>query len=203
MVTGMARWGALACAGALLYTGAAASEPRVPAGTVVMLEFMEDVGTRRAKRGDEIKLRVYTDVVLNGKTLIRQDAPARGVVKEIKKPGPFGKRARLLVRLEDVKDVNGDLVSLEPYSTGGRFRAAGPGASGAGLLVLGPAGLVGGAFIRGSHVTIKQGTRIQAKVAEPGGNQDKDKDKDKEGESRKDPSKPGKGVEDKEVNARR
>ncbi len=192
MNTGKLSWEALACVGALLFSGVAAAEHRVPSGTVVMLEFLEDVSTRKARQGDEIKLRVYTDVVLNGRTLIRQDAPARGVVKEIKKPGPFGKRARLLVRLEDVKDVNGDLVPLESYSSGGRFRAVGPGASGAGLLVLGPAGLVGGAFIKGSHVTIKQGTRIQAKVAESAKDQDKDRgdndrsDKDKAGKSRED-----------------
>lgn len=158
------RWSALVAAAGLFASGAAA-EQKIPGGTVVMLEFLQDVSTRKAKKGDEIKLRVYTDVVVNGRTFIRQDAPARGVVTDVKKPGPFGKRSRLLLRLDDVKDVNGDLVRLDPYSSGGRYRPEGAGASGAGLLVLGPAGLVGGAFIKGSHITIKQGTRIQAKVA--------------------------------------
>lgn len=157
-------WG-MAAAAVALTAGGARAEPKIPGGTVVMLEFLQDVSTRQAKKGDEIKLRVYTDVVVNGKALIRQDAPARGVVTEVKKPGPFGKRSRLLLRLEDVKDVNGNQVRLDPYSSGGRYRPEGAGASGAGLLVLGPAGIVGGAFIKGSHITIKEGTRIQAKVA--------------------------------------
>lgn len=158
------RWSAGLVAAGFLASGALADQ-KVPGGTVVMLEFLQDVSTRQARKGDEIKLRVYTDVVVNGKTVIRQDAPARGVVTDVKKPGPFGKRSRLLLRLDDVKDVNGDLVRLDPYTSGGRYRPEGAGVSGAGLLVLGPAGIVGGAFIKGSHITIKQGTRIQAKVA--------------------------------------
>lgn len=164
MMKSLARWGACVLAAGLLVSGASA-EQKIPGGTVVLLEFLQDLSSRKAKKGDEIKLRVYTDVVVNGKTMIRQDAPARGIVTDVKKPGPFGKRSRLRLRLEEVKDVNGDLVRLDPYSSGGRYRPEGAGASGAGLLVLGPAGIVGGAFIKGSHITIKQGTRIQAKVA--------------------------------------
>lgn len=144
---------------------AARADSLVPAGTVVPLEFQQAVSSKTAKKGDLLKLRVYTDVVVNGKTLIRQDAPATGVVESVKHPGIFGKRAQLKVRLTSVKDVNGKLVPLDPYNSGDRFQAGGPGAAGAGLLVLGPVGLVGGAFVKGNNVSITEGTRIQAKVA--------------------------------------
>jgi hypothetical protein len=155
---------ALAALGCALSTAtwAAAS---VPADTAVPLEFAQEVSTKTAHKGDEVKLRVYQDVVVKGKTLIRKDAPATGVVESVKKPGRFGKRGQLKLRLTSVRDVNGSAVPLEPYKTGDRFSASGPGAAGAGLLILGPVGLVGGAFIKGTHVTIEQGTRIQAKVA--------------------------------------
>lgn len=141
------------------------AEQTVPPGTVVTLQFMQDVGTKTAKKGDKIKLRVYTDVVHNGKTLIKQDAPAEGIVESVRKPKRFGRRGELKIRLESVTDVNGVRVPLESYKSGERFTASGPGAAAGGLLVLGPVGLVGGAFIKGKDVTIKEGTKIQAMVA--------------------------------------
>ncbi|HEU4751616.1 MAG TPA: hypothetical protein VFU47_00830 [Armatimonadota bacterium] len=164
----MARlWLAVVALPALLLSPAAPARAQgpVPPGTPVMLQFMEPVSTKTAKKDDRIPLRVYTNVVVNGKTLIRQDAPATGIVTSVKKPGRFGKRGELKIRLESVTDVNGNRVPLEQYASGDRFTASGPGASAGGLVVLGPVGLVGGAFVKGKHVTIDKGTRIQAKVA--------------------------------------
>lgn len=145
-------------------TGSVRADQTVPPGTAVLLQFQESVSTKTAKKGDQIQLRVYTDVVVDGKTLIKQDAPAIGIVESVRKPRSFGRKGELKLRLDSVRDIAGVRVPLEPYSTGDRFKAAGPGASGAGLVVLGPVGLVGGAFIKGSHITIDKGTRIQAMV---------------------------------------
>lgn len=150
---------------ALATQAALYAQGSVPPGTVVMLEFRETVSTRTAKKSERIPLRVYTNVVVNGKTLIRQDAPATGVITSVRKPGRFGKRGELKIRLESVTDVSGNRVALEQYESGNRFTASGPGAAAGGLLVLGPVGVVGGAFVKGKHVTIEKGTRIQAKVA--------------------------------------
>jgi hypothetical protein len=165
-------------AGAALLAGPARADSPVPPGTPIILQFEQDVSTKEAHKGDEIRLRVYTDVVVGGKTLIRQDAPARGIVENVRKPRSFGRRAELKIRLESVRDVSGRRVALEPYTSGDRFTAGGVGASGAGLLVLGPVGLVGGAFVKGNHVKISKGTRIQAEVWS---GKSKDKDAKKNG----------------------
>ncbi len=159
---------AVAAPFALALGRSAFAQGPIPEGTVVILQFDQDVSTMSAKKGDLIPLRVHSDVVVNGKTVVRQDSKATGVVTDIDKPGRFGKRGKLKIRLESVEDVNGRRISLDPYSSGERFNAEGPGAAGAGLLVLGPIGVVGGAFIKGKHVQIDKGTRIQARVAGAG-----------------------------------
>src|ERR1051325_3006230 len=136
----------------------------VPAGTPVMMQFEDTVSPKTAKRGDVIAFRVVSDVTDNGQTVIRDGAPAVGIVESVKKPGRFGKRGELKIRMQTVNDVNGGTVNLEPYTSGKRFSAAGPGASAGGLLILGPVGLVGGAVVKGSNVTIDSGTRIEARV---------------------------------------
>lgn len=158
----------------LLAPLAVRAQSTVPSGTPVMLEFMDEVSSKTAKKGDKIALRVYTDVVMNGKTLIKQDAPAEGVVTKVHKRRSFGRQGELRIRLTSVTDSSGARVPLDPYTSGDRFKAEGPAASGAAALVLGPVGLVAGAFIKGKEVTIDKGTRIQAQVA--GGANDEKKD---------------------------
>jgi hypothetical protein len=151
----------------LLAPLAVRAEPTVPAGTPVMLEFLKEVSSKTAKKGDKIPFRVHTDVVVDGKTLIRQDATAEGVVTKVHRRRSFGRQGELRIKLESVRDVNGTRVPLEPYTSGDRFKAEGPGAAGAGALVLGPVGLVAGVFVKGKEVTIDKGTRIQAQVFGP------------------------------------
>lgn len=143
----------------------ARADVQVPPGTPVMLEFMQTVSTKTARKGDRVRLRVYTKVVHNGRTLIRQDAPAEGVVEKVHRRRSFGRKGELKIRLIDVKDVDGDRVPLEPYRTGNRFSGGGPAAAGGGLLVLGPVGAVAGVFVKGKDITIDRGTRIVATVA--------------------------------------
>lgn len=150
--------------GAVLASGARA-EVQVPPGTPVMLEFMQSVSTKTARKGDRVRLRVYAKVVVNGKTLIRQDAPAEGIVEKVHRRRSFGRKGELKIRLVQVRDVDGDRVPLEPYRSGKRFSAGGPGAAGGGLLVLGPLGAVAGVFVKGKDITIDKGTRITAIVA--------------------------------------
>jgi len=144
---------------------AGTAEPRIPAGTPVMLEFVEEVSSRTAKKGDPVRLRVYTDVLVDGKVLIKQDSLAQGIVEDVHRRRSFGRKGELKLKLQHVADVTGARVPLEPYESGKRFKAEGPGATGAGLLVFGPVGAIAGVFVKGKEVTIRRGTRIQAQVA--------------------------------------
>src|SRR5262249_40429607 len=122
--------GAIACLGAAglslallapLAPLAARAEESTPPGTPVMLEFMQDVSSKTARKGDKISLRVYTNVVVRGKTLIKQDAPAEGVVTDVHRRRTFGRQGELKIKLEHVVDVSGSRVPLEPYHSGNRF----------------------------------------------------------------------------------
>lgn len=132
--------------------------------TTIPLEFCDSLDSRTAKKGDVVALKVVDDVTIDGKLRFRKDADASGIVEGVEKPGRFGKRAQIKLRLDWAKDVNGQEVALASYTTGHRFE---PGAAGAGLggaLLLGPIGLLGGALIKGGHLVIKKGTRIQGRV---------------------------------------
>src|SRR5687767_7531354 len=111
---------AVAAPFAILLGRAASAQGPIPAGTVVLLQFDQQVSTQTAKKGDLIPLRVYSDVMVNGKKVIRQDSKATGVVTDVDRPGRFGKRGKLKIRLESVEDVSGRRIALDPYSSGER-----------------------------------------------------------------------------------
>src|SRR4051795_9775724 len=70
-VAGVLAGAALACC---LTAAEARSGTAVPPGTSVPLEFSQQVSTKTARKGDEIRLRVYQEIAKNGRTLIRKDA---------------------------------------------------------------------------------------------------------------------------------
>lgn len=133
----------------------------------VRLEFCAEVDSRTAKKGDVVPLKVVDDVTLDGQLRFRKDAEATGIVEAVDPPGRFGKQARIDIRLDWVKDLNGEKIPLRSYSTGRRFDPEAGGASLGAALLLGPIGLAGGALVKGRQVTIRKGARIQASVLPP------------------------------------
>src|SRR5438045_2389807 len=87
-------WAAMLC---FLFAASVRGQTSIPPGTEVPLEFTEEVSTRTAQKGDVIHFRVYEDVRVNGRTMLRAGAPASGVVESVKHPGRFGKRGELKI----------------------------------------------------------------------------------------------------------
>jgi hypothetical protein len=133
----------------------------------VPLEFCDTIDSRTTKRGDLVHLKVSEDTPIDGKLRFRRDAEAAGIIEDVEKPGRFGKKAVIKMRLDWVKDINGEHVPLQSYSTGHRFAAGAGGASLGAAVFLGPIGLLGGALVKGGHIVIKKGTRIQARLLRP------------------------------------
>jgi hypothetical protein len=151
--------------------GAAAKQPaeeKPPRKeAAVPLEFLDAVDSRSARQGDIVRLQVMDDTNVEGKLRFRKGAPAQGIIEGVDSPGRFGKRARIRMRLDWVQDINGEHVPLQSYSTGHRYEAGAGGASLGAAIFLGPVGLLGGALVKGGHIVIKKGTRIQARILKP------------------------------------
>lgn len=139
-----------------------------PQPITVGLEFQQELDSRTAKKGDQVALKVVDDVTVDGKLRFRQGAEANGIVEDVDPPGRFGKPAQIHLRLDWVKDINGEHVPLRSYHKGGSWDAKAGGASLGGALLLGPLGLAGGALIKGKQITIRKGARIKAQVLPAG-----------------------------------
>ncbi len=159
---------ALAILGILTIAGAALAQRSLPAGTDVKLAFDQHVSSKTAKSGDRIKMHVAEDVSVNGKVLIKQGTAATGVISDVKKRGRWGKNAKLQITVNPLR-VGKTMVPLQPRNEGKEFKGSKTDkaaiATGAGAVILGPIGLVGGYFIPGKSVEIKPGDTIVTQVS--------------------------------------
>lgn len=151
----------------------AATTVTIPSGTKVPIRFLAAMDSRTAKVGERVRFRVSEDVVVGGRVVIRYNTAANGTIDAVNPPGTLGKNARVHISSLRSTAVDGRSVGLRPVEispeglraakdTGGAV-AAGT----AGLVLLGPVGIVAAVLVRGGHVSIPAGTLGVAFTAAP------------------------------------
>jgi hypothetical protein len=147
----------------------AANAARIPRGTPITLAFDQDLSSKHAKAGDNVAMHVVYDVVVNHHVVIKAGVHETATIESVSGRGSFGKNAQIRLTLHPVRDVNGRMIPLQPRNAGSSFKGSRTDhaalASGAGALILGPIGLVGGIFIKGKDVHVKPGDRLESEVA--------------------------------------
>jgi len=142
----------------------AASSVWVPKDTKVGLRFLTPVASDKIAKGAQVNFKVVADVTQDRHVVIRSGTPSAGTVTEVAKPGIYGQDAKVVIGFIAVNGVDGrpikltDVVASKAMISKGRAGAAG--ATVAGLILLGPIGLLGGAFIRGNNVEVPTGTVV-------------------------------------------
>jgi hypothetical protein len=131
----------------------AAMATTIPAGTKITVRIGSQINSKTAKTGQRFDANLTHNLVVNGKTLAKSGAPARGQVTYVKSSGRLHDPGELSLRLTAV-EINGKMV---PISTSA-FRAKGKnhtksnvtkigGGAAAGALIGGLAGGGKGALI--------------------------------------------------------
>lgn len=145
-------------------------EVEIPANTVFKISLSEEVGTKTSHEGDEVNFTVAQDVFVDDVLVLPQGSMGKGVITKIKAPRSFGRKGEVKIAFNQVFGIDDEPIAtvLGPESEEKLKReAAAIGASAAGALVLGPIGLVGGYFVKGSDVSMPAGTELYIQVQEP------------------------------------
>ena len=148
--------GAPAQGGAAPPAQAATPQPIVvPAGTRIRVRLGQTLSTKESQTGDPFTGVLVDSVRVNGQTVIRAGARARGVVTESKGLGKFKGQAVLAIRLESVSadgrtyQVRTSHVERVEQGKGKRSAVMTGGGAGLGALIGGLAGGGKGALIGG------------------------------------------------------
>lgn len=131
--------------------------------TLVRIKMVTPLDTRQNREGDVFSFQASEDVYVNGVLVIAKGAVGEGKILKVQQARNFGRDAKMELSFDtlqafdgtEVQTILGDKAKEETKSL-----AKAAGATVAGLIVLGPVGVVGGAFIHGKDVTIPAGSEL-------------------------------------------
>lgn len=142
----------------------------VPANTLAKVSLVTPVNAKNIKVGDRIEIRSDEDVVENGRLLFVKGAPGYGEVTKVKQAGNFGRDAEVQIDFKILRTMDGTDASMmlgEESKQKMQSMAFAAGASIAGIALLGPIGIIGGAFVKGKNIDLPAGTELYIQTAAP------------------------------------
>ena len=141
----------------------------LPKDSLVKIEFTAPLSSKTAQPGDPVKFRVADNLYVNDVLVLSKGADGIGEVSKVVQPRAFGQDARIEVKFSHVLAVDGSKVPIYIGKLAKQEAKTAIGAAGAtigGMIVLGPIGAVGGAFVTGKSKVIPVGSTTYVKVVE-------------------------------------
>lgn len=141
----------------------------LPAGTLIPVVLMEDLGSKRNDDGDLFEYQVADDIFYSESLIIPKNTVGRGEVINAKKASILLKKGKLELDFRSIETLDGTPIHLvmgdKAKEENTRIGLA-VGASVAGLIILSnPIGLIAGAFIPGKNIKLDEGTKLYLEVA--------------------------------------
>ncbi len=139
------------------------TEVSVPANTLVKVALADPVNAKNLKVGDKIRYQVADDVVIDGVLLFAKGEPGEGTVTKVQQAQNFGRNAEVNIEFEKTKSIDGtdiDTFVGDKAKEETKSMAMAAGASIAGMVLLGPIGIVAGAFVKGQNIDLPVGTEL-------------------------------------------
>ncbi len=141
----------------------------LPKDSLIKVKFMQDISSKTNQQGDSIDFIVDDNVYVGDALVLPKGSKGYGQIKKIVQPRIFGRDARIDLDFSHVVAVNGGAIPVtvgELAKQQAKTAAGAAGASIGGMVLFGPVGIVGGAFVKGSSVTIPAGTNTYVQVSE-------------------------------------
>ena len=139
------------------------SQVNVPANTLVKISLVTPINAKELKKGDIIKFKAAEDVIENDMLLITAGALGEGEVTDVSQAQNFGRDAKINIDFKDMEAVDGTKIDMtlgEEAKENMEQMGMAAGASLAGMIILGPIGIIGGAFIKGKNINLPEGTEM-------------------------------------------
>lgn len=138
--------------------------------TVVKISLLTELNSASSQVGQKVRYRVTQDLVVNNKVLLPAGAEGVGTVTKVDSAGRLGRDGRVEVDFGSAPGLDGTLVTLTMGSKAFEINKSLEGAAAAsmaGILLLGPIGLIGGYFVKGQDIVVPVGTQFFLEVAKP------------------------------------
>lgn len=137
----------------------------VPRETLVRIRLLSEINSSKNEVGDRIRYRVVDDVRVDGRVVIPAGAEGEGRVTGVQSARRFGQAGRVEVDWGAAPTFDGTPVRFNVSARAAEEnQELAVAASVAGLMILGPVGLVGGFLVQGREHVIAVGTEFFVEV---------------------------------------
>lgn len=143
------------------------SDTEIPGKTLVKIRLLDALNSDINKNGDTFRYEVADDVKIGNVLAIPAGSLGVGKVEKAKKAGRFGKHGKLDLSFNTVPAMDDTPVSVylgDSAREENKHVVAAAGASVVGAALLGPIGLIGGAFVEGKTVKLPAQTEFYIEV---------------------------------------
>ena len=131
--------------------------------TLIKIKTVTPLDSKKNKTDDRIEFEVAEDVFAAGMLVLPKGAAGRGKLTKVDQAQNFGRDAKMEINFENVEAMD---MTLVPTLLGEKAKketesmAFAAGAGMAGMILLGPIGVVGAAFVHGKNISIPPGTLL-------------------------------------------
>ena len=141
----------------------------LPKDSVFKISCTAEMRTKQSRQGDKVQFKAADNLYVNDVLVLPKGANGVGVIKKVVQPGIFGKDGRIDITFTHIYGVDGTKIPLTVGELAQQKAESIAGAAGAaigGMVILGPVGIVGGAFVKGNSVTIPVGCETYVQTSE-------------------------------------
>ncbi|MEN6565444.1 MAG: hypothetical protein ABFC57_04020 [Veillonellales bacterium] len=131
--------------------------------TLFKIKVISPLSTKNSRVGDIVSYQAANDIYAGGVLVIAQGACGTGKVTKIEPRKNFGRDAEMQITFDTIEGVDGTVINTvmgEKAKEETKSLAKAAGATVAGMAILGPFGVVGGAFVHGQDIEIPAGTSL-------------------------------------------
>jgi hypothetical protein len=147
------------------------AEILLPANYVFKVSFVDTIRPATAKKGDEFQLKLEENLIVDGYLVAPKGSLVFAKVESVKQPKSFGRPSEITFAFDYLDPLGPETIPVflgdasVTKAKSDESVAAAIGTSLVGVAALGPAGLIGGFFVRGDAVDIPAGTPIFLETA--------------------------------------
>lgn len=141
----------------------------IPKDTLVKIKTLSTLNSKQSKAGDTVALGVAEDLMIDDVLVFPQGSVGTGKVTKVESAKNFGRDAKLEISFDNLRAADGSTVATllgDKAKEETKSLAKAAGASVAGMIILGPVGIIGGAFVSGKEANIPIGSQLYIQTKE-------------------------------------
>nr|WP_320148010.1 hypothetical protein [uncultured Anaeromusa sp.] len=135
----------------------------LPKDSLIKISFLTALDSKTARVGDVVEFQAADDVLVNGILAVAKGARGIGKVSKVDRASNFGRDGKIEINFDDIETIDELKVPVflgEKAKEETKSYAKAAGATVAGMIILGPVGVIGGAFVHGDELKIPVGAQM-------------------------------------------